>query len=140
MNINFIGVAGRLAQDPTMAKLPDGTSIANFTIAFDVFKGKEKNAVFMKCDCFGGKAEAIAKYFRKGTPIFVQGNIGLNVWKRQDGTIAKDICIRVNDFSFTNERSQEAGKPTATAPKTNESVIAESGLEGFDVKDDDLPF
>ena len=70
MNINII--SGRLTSNPELKNTSTGKAVVNFTVAVD--RGdKNKTTDFIDCVAWDSKAEFIAKWFTKGSPIEIAG-------------------------------------------------------------------
>jgi len=87
MNINKIVFAGNITRDPELKSLPTGTKVVNFSIASNS-KYKNKNGEMVEQTEFGNivmfdkKAEAVAKYLKKGDPIYVEGKLQTRSWEK----------------------------------------------------------
>lgn len=64
---------GRLVKDPILEKTASNNDVCKFTVACD--NGKE-GSCFYWCIAYGKTAEFIVKFFGKGKPIHVSGEIG----------------------------------------------------------------
>lgn len=87
---NKVILLGNLTRDVEMRALPSGMSIASFSIAVNErYKDREGNwqerATFVDCEMFGARAEALAKYLSKGSPVFVEGRLRLDQWEDKNG-------------------------------------------------------
>lgn len=102
-NCNFIG---RITADPTLDGVGD-TKRVKFRIAVD--RNKDKTD-FLPCTAWGTTAEFIAKYFHKGDPIAVNGEITADSVER-DGVTRTFYDIRVSGVSFV------PGSKNSDAPK-----------------------
>ena len=76
MNYCKTMLGGRIAKDLELKYTTSGTAVLTFPVAV-ARKRKDKNATtdFYDCVAWSQTAEFIAKYFRKGSTIFVEGEL-----------------------------------------------------------------
>lgn len=97
---NSVCFQGNLVRDTEFADTRD-SDIVNFTIASSrKFKDKEE-VTYVDCTAYGKTAVNIGKYFKKGSPIGVEGRLSQNNWEDRDGNKRSKIYITVNSFHFT---------------------------------------
>lgn len=129
--MNKVILQGRMAKDPFLAYTQSNTAKTSFTIAVDRFYGKEKQADFINCVAWGKTAESINKFFVKGKPILVEGNIKTGSYEKKDGTKAYTTDIWVERFEFV-----PADKTEFSAEPSGDDYPADSFEEAYD----DMPF
>jgi len=132
MNYNHVTLAGNLTRDPELKYTPKGTAICAFTIAINrkwkSDSGEEKESVaFIDHKAFGKTGEAIAKYLKKGQPIFTVGRLDQENWDdKATGQKRSKLVVVVESFQFVGGREQgaktqvEAPKKVAPAANANE--------------------
>lgn len=125
MNIHTI--KGRLVRDPelTPRKSSDSSDRVNFTVAVDRRFGDETD--FFDCVLFGGGAQVIDKWFRKGSEIIVSGEGQIRSYEGKDGVKRKAYSIVVDKFDFCGSRQSET-KP------------AQTQTDSFEEAEGDIPF
>ena len=135
--MNCINIHGRLTRDVDISYTNSDKplAIAKFSIAVDRgFKDKNGNRQtdFFNCISFGGQAETIDKYFKKGNGITVQGEMQNNRYEGKDGKMRDKWEIKVDKFDFElSKKIEESPSKTTDEPYY---PIDEN------VKDEDLPF
>ena len=87
--INKVIIVGNLTAQPEMKALPNGTAVANFSVATSyVYKDKQgqkqETPEFHRIVVFGKIAENCAQYLMKGQQVGVEGRIQTRSWE-QDG-------------------------------------------------------
>ena len=130
LSFNKVMLGGRLTADPELKHTPQGMAVLSFSVAVGRKNDKEKTD-FLNLKAFGKVAENISRYFRKGSSIFIVGNIQTNNWQDQQGNKRYSTEIAVDEFYFVDSKNEIASPtfaPTVT-PK----------FEEIDV-DDSLPF
>ncbi len=95
-------------RDPSFADTKD-SDIVNFTIASSrKYKDKE-DVTFLDATAYGQTAVNIAKFFKKGNPIGVEGRLSQNNWVDRDDNKRSKIYITVNSFHFTGNTDDAGG-------------------------------
>jgi len=125
-------IIGNLGSDPEMRYMPDGTAVANFSVATnrrwtDRSSGQQKDeTTWFRVSVWGRQAESVNQYLSKGRQVMVQGRIAPDpqtgsprVFTRQDGTAGSSFEIRATTVQFIGGReatafpSESDGAPTS---------------------------
>jgi single-strand DNA-binding protein len=135
LNINKVILGGRITADIEQKATPNGVAVCQFTMAINRRGSKDGATDFIDCVAWRQTAEFIAKYFGKGSPICIVGELQKRSYKAKDGTTRYITEVNVNEAYFVDSKSDAAQAEqtptysTATAPSFE------------DMKpDDDLPF
>lgn len=112
-NFNQWTGMGNFTRDPQLSYTPNQTPVVEFGLAVNrKWKAedgsKKEEVLFIECQCFGKRAEVIAKHFEKGSPIFVQGRLKLERWDK-DGTTHSRIRVIVESFEFIGSKQEGGG-------------------------------
>lgn len=134
--MNRVILLGRLVRNPSLKYTDEQKAVCKFYIAVDKpYKANraegEATADFLPCVVFGSRADAIAKYFKQGDRIAIQGRINTSSYIKNDEK-RYSFDINVDDFEFCQN-------------KKNDKVENSNGdvAEGFHQAEDDgeeLPF
>ena len=155
-DLNQCNFIGRLGRDLETRTFPSGDQIANGTLAVgSKWKSKEgglkESTEWVRLVFHGKSAEIAAQYLRKGSQIFVTGEMRTREWE-QDGVKRYATEIRVSNFQMLGSKQDggdqggyEAPRAPAPAPRQQQRSPApapqqSSGGSGFDDMDDDIPF
>lgn len=136
MNLNKLFIGGNLTRDPELKYTTKGSAICKFGIAVNrkwkTEAGEEKEEVtFVDIDCFGKTAELIAKLFRKGKPILVEGRLKLDQWDdKQTGQKKSRLGVTMESFQFCGGDKADASAPVKAAAK---DPVEDDGLGGNSV-------
>ncbi len=104
MAINVITVSGRIGSDCDLRYTPNNKAIASFSIPAVTGWGDNKKTSWLSCKLFGERAEKLAQYLTKGTPVTITGSFQLDEW--DDNGIKKSRpVILVNDVALQGDRS-----------------------------------
>lgn len=88
---------GRLTKDVEL-KEANGLQIARFTVAINR-QFKKDEADFISCVAFGKRAETLAKFFEKGSPINIEGRLQTGSYEK-DGVKHFTTDVIVDNFEF----------------------------------------
>lgn len=102
--MNCVLLIGRLTRDPDVKLTSETqkTSVANFTLAVDRPKGKDKEKLtdFPRITVFGKQAENCEKYLAKGRLVGIQGRIQTGSYKNKDGVTIYTTDVIANNVEF----------------------------------------
>lgn len=93
---------GRLSFDVVLQTVGDNKKVVNNRIAID----SKNQTTFVDIVAWNGPAEHIAKYFKKGYEILVQGHL-INKTIKKDNVEFKSVAILVDKVIFTNGNPKE---------------------------------
>ena len=120
--LNLVSLAGRLTADPKYAeKVSETVSVKRCSFRLAVTRQKRKadqepTTDFISIVAWGKKAEVICKYFRKGDPIFVTGELHTYQYTDKNGAKHDAFEVELEDFSFIESpRTKEEQQPDPTA-------------------------
>lgn len=112
-SLNVVIMMGNMTRDPAVSYLPSQTPVCDFGLATtrkfkkaDGSKGEE--TCFVDCQIFGKRAEVIAEYFKKGSPIFIQGRLRFESWKDSEEKKHTKLRVLVENFEFCGGKKQDA--------------------------------
>jgi len=116
MSYHTIIIVGNLGRDPELRYTPNGTPVANFTVAsnrtYTASNGEQvKETVWFRVSTWGKQAEAVHQYLQKGSRVLVEGRLtpdlntgGPRIWTRQDGTAAASYEVNAITVRFLSSR------------------------------------
>ena len=90
-SINKVILVGNLGQDPEMKYMPSGGAVTNISIATtdswtDKNTGqKQERTEWHRVVFFNRLAEIVGEYLRKGSQVYVEGNLRTQKWQDQNG-------------------------------------------------------
>ena len=89
--INKVILVGNLGQDPEIRYMPNGNAVANFSVATsESWKDKQTGENRDKTEwhrivVFGKLAEITGEYIKKGTLVYIEGQLQTRKWQDQSG-------------------------------------------------------
>jgi single-strand DNA-binding protein len=130
----FTGTVGR---DAEVRYTPAGLAVLNVSVANNVGYGDKQQTNWIRVAVFGKKAESKLKdYLVKGATVFCSGELSLNEYKANDGTMKTSLELTANVLDLVGgkrENAPQIGQKPSSAP-TQER-------DNFDEPfDDGIPF
>lgn len=135
--LNHVVIMGRLTREPELRRTDSGIAVTSFTVAVDrdiANKDGERETDFFDCVAWRGTGEFVAKHFRKGQMIVVDGRLQVRSWKDKDGSKRRTTEI-VADNIYFGEGKKDA--PSESPVQNNPPASDYEKLEGEDAQ---LPF
>ncbi len=110
---------GRLTRDPETKVIPNSdTFVTEISLALnEVYKDNERVS-FVDCTAFGKTAETIAKFFKKGKPILVDGKLRQETWET-DGQKRSKLVVIIDNFSFIDSDNKASETKETKQPVQN---------------------
>ena len=154
-SVNKVIIVGNLGRDPETRYLPSGEAVTNISVATtDTWKdkatGEKKEATeWHRVAFFGRLAEIAGEYLKKGSQVYVEGQLRTRKWQDKEGKDRYSTEIRADRMQMLGSRAG-AGMPSddsggEAAPRGagggKPPVAAAKKPAGkFDDMEDDIPF
>lgn len=106
---NQVILVGRMTKDPELRYTPDGTAVANFTIALNrAYKNGngEYETDFIQCLSWRKLAENTANYCEKGSLVCISGRIQTRNYENQEGKRIYVTEVVAERVRFLDKRNQ----------------------------------
>ena len=140
---NRVILLGNLTREPQIRFTPTQTPVADFGVATNRrWRGQDgqerTETCFVDCTMFGKRAEVIGKFFKKGSPIFIEGRLTFESWQGQDGTKRSKLKVTVENFEFVGSggEGRGGGARSAEGPGPDEAPMDGPEPSGGD----EIPF
>lgn len=137
--MNKVLLTGNVVRDPEHRATKDGTSVCNFTIAINR-KYKDSTGTYpsdyINCVAWKNTADFVSKYFQKGSPIEVEGNLQTRNFEDSKGIKRYVTEVYVEQVGFNGRRLRE----DVPENKTAEELFGDELAEFKPIDDSDLPF
>ena len=147
--INKVILVGNLGQDPEIRYMPNGNAVANISVATsETWKDKQTGESKDKTEwhrvvIFGKLAEIAGEYLKKGSQVYIEGQLQTRKWQDQSGIDHYTTEIVVNTggtmqmLGSRENSADDRGHSTQNtlSGKTNQNAPAPP----MDF-DDDIPF
>ena len=148
--LNKVILIGNLGADPETRAMPSGMTVANLRVATseswrDKQSGEQQERTeWHRVALFGRLGEVAAEYLRKGSQVYIEGQLRTRKWQDKQGADRYSTEIVANEMLMLGGRSSGA---SAAAPDTRDrpdvaepAERAEPAARGGNDFDDDIPF
>jgi single-strand DNA-binding protein len=144
---NYAALLGGFVRDPDVKYTPDGKAVARFTLACGYSRKQsdgtyKDEADYPQCVAFGHVANAVAKYCKKGSQVYVVGKIKTGSYEAKDGSGRKFTSdVAVNEIRFVGgKKDGENNANTQQKPSNGSSnYTAENANWDFNDASEDMP-
>lgn len=120
--INKVIIVGNLGNDPEIRYLPSGGAVATLTVATseswrDKATGeKREKTEWHRVALFGKLAEVAGEYLKKGSQVYIEGQLETRKWQDQNGQDRYTTQVVVKGFNGSmqmlgGKRDQPWGQP-----------------------------
>ncbi|EGR4216328.1 single-stranded DNA-binding protein [Vibrio cholerae] len=119
--VNKVILIGNLGQDPEVRYMPSGGAVANITIATsetwrDKATGEQKEKTeWHRVTLYGKLAEVAGEYLRKGSQVYIEGQLQTRKWQDQSGQDRYSTEVVVQGYNgimqMLGGRTQQGGMP-----------------------------
>ena len=144
-SLNQVTLIGNLGADPDVRRLNSGDAVANLRIATaeswkDKQTGeKQERTEWHTVTLWGGLADVAERYLKKGSKVYVQGQLETRKWQDRDGNDRYSTEVVCRGYGgkliMLGERSGGGGEP-----RQQQSRPAAREPEPAAALDDDIPF
>ena len=139
---NLVVLTGRLTADPELKTTQSGLSVTSFSVAVNrpYRTGEEQQTDFINVVAWRKTAEFIAKYFKKGNMIGIEGSIQTRKYTDKNGNNRTAFEVVVNNAQFVESKRDSAASQGGEQPASFSNAGADYFSDLSDVSDDYLPF
>lgn len=158
-SVNKAIIVGNLGADPETRYTPGGDAVTNIRVATtdrwkDKASGEQKEQTeWHRISFWGRLAEVAGEYLKKGSQVYIEGQIRTRKWQDKDGQDRYSTEIRGDVLQMLgrapaggesrpqNEPDKMHDKHGAQPPAGGEAKAAQKKPAGkFDDMEDDIPF
>jgi single-strand DNA-binding protein len=129
MSINQMVFTGNCGADMEIRHTPKGVAIGTVNVAVTSGWGDNKKTTWVKCTMFKERAEKLAPYLTKGTPVTMSGEFQMDEWTDKEGNARLTPVCMVRDVHFGKKQEGAAPQQQAQKPQQNSNFL-----------EDDIPF
>ena len=154
-SVNKVILLGNLGRDPEIRSMQSGSKMANFSIATSK-RWKDRNTQEQKektswhnIVIFGdGLVDIVEKYVKKGSKVYVEGELQTRKWQDQDGKDRYTTEVVLQGFNSNLTLLDSRGSSTNTTDSqrqisqentTTDDNLSSDNLDSSD-SEDDIPF
>ena len=139
---NLVVLTGRLTADPELKTTSSGISVTTFSIAVNrrYRAGEETETDFINIVAWRQSAEFVAKYFKKGNLIGIEGSIQTRRYQDKNGNNRTAFEVVANNVQFVESKRDSAPSNMGVEPSAFSNADVNDFADLGDATDDDLPF
>lgn len=149
--LNKVMIIGHLGQDPSLTTLNNGDGACRLSVATSKKWDDQRTGEMVertewhKVVLYRKLADIAGRYLRKGSQVYIEGELQTRQWKDKDGIERWTTEIIGNSLQMLG-RKEDSGATTGSAPATttqaakarsDKSVMTDEEQKDFD---DDIPF
>ncbi|MFQ5628650.1 MAG: single-stranded DNA-binding protein [bacterium] len=150
--VNKVILVGRLGKDPELKYTPSGAAVANFNIATnEVWKDKDGNpqerTEWHRLVLWHKLAETANEYLKKGSRIYVEGELRTRSWEDKEGSKRYTTEVFVRQMQFLDTKDSSGSGGSFPPPPSDEDMPASPASPGTAdtgggelASEQDLPF
>ena len=153
-SFNKVILIGNMTADPELRQTASGLSVCSFSIAVNRRTGKadqgQQNVDFFNIVAWRQQAEFVSRYFKKGNPILICGQLQTRSWNDTQGQKRYATEVVADEVSFVASATQNGpGVPGAPVQGGSSYTPEAYGAPAFNSagasfeeipNDGDLPF
>lgn len=132
--LNQVELIGHLGGDPDCRFTPNGTPVANFSIATTFRWSKDgqtnERTEWHRIVAWGKLADVCRDYLKKGKQVYVHGRLQTRSWEDQQGQKRYTTEVVAGTILMLGKRDDREELPAGDSPAVTTPATA----------DDDLPF
>ncbi|BAQ84183.1 single-stranded DNA-binding protein (TIGR00621) [uncultured Mediterranean phage uvMED] len=134
MSINNLVFTGNCGKDMEVRHTANGKIVGLVSVALTQGWGENKKTIWVNCEIWGDRAEKLAMYLKKGTPVTVQGELKVDTYESNQGEQKTKIGCKINSVAFSQP------KENVDAPRSSSQPPRSSSQPQQESFDDDIPF
>lgn len=145
-SLNKVMLIGNLGRDPEIRYTPDGSPVANFSLATtdswtDKGGSRQERTEWHNIVAWSRLADLSKRFLTKGRQVYVEGRLRTREWTDRDGNKRRTTEVIASQMVLLGSRGEAAEHAPAAAPQPSAgNSEPEPAIEEGGITDDDLPF
>ena len=149
-SFNKVILVGNMTADPELKQTTSGTSVCSFSIAvnrrFTKAEQGQQTVDFINIVAWSQRAEFVSRYFKKGNPILICGQLQTRTWTDNQGQKRYATEVIADEVSFVGGPTGANGAPAQGSSYTPDAYATPSFNSAASASfeeipgDDSLPF
>lgn len=134
--VNKVILLGNIGQDPETRAMPSGRQVVNLRLATskswrDKQTGEQKEATeWHTVVMFDKLAEIAAEYLRKGSQVYIEGELRTRKWQDKSGNDRYSTEVVANEMQMLGGRGGQGGSERESRPARSAPAAGGSDYEG----------
>jgi single-strand DNA-binding protein len=133
-SVNKVILLGRATRDPELRYTASGKAVASVRLATNRTVGEAEEAQYHTVVCWEGLAETVARYVRKGDPVYAEGRLQQRAYQDAEGAERGVVEVVASEVVFLSRRGDHS--PTEDSPDAD----APDRPVPDEVSPDEIPF
>lgn len=133
-SINRVVLVGRLTRDPELRALPSGLSVCGLRVACSSSKKEDgeyrEKPNFFDVNAYGGAAESVSRYMRKGSRIAIDGRLEWREWETADQQKHQAVSIVADTVQFLDSPGDRSKNDQPREEEPNDTLGAGDEIAG----------
>ncbi|QBH97205.1 single-stranded DNA-binding protein [Limnobaculum zhutongyuii] len=131
-DLNKVCLIGYLGQDPEIRYMPDGRAVATVSLATseswkDKDAGEQRHRTeWHRIVIFGGLAEVAGRHLKKGSQIYVEGQLRTRKWKDNIGAERQTTEVVIDMHGLMQMLGSKSSNAPTESPPIDELPLTES--------------
>ena len=140
-SFNKVILIGNMTSDPELKQSTSGVSVCSFSIAVNRKYSKDGNneCDFINIVAWRQQAEFVTRYFKKGKPILVCGQLQTRTWTDNQGNKRYATEVIADEVSFVGSSENSTEAKSQPQPYMPSAYTSQPQFEEVP-NDDQLPF
>ena len=144
--VNKVILVGNLGADPETKYMPSGSALTNLSVATtDSRKDKKTGEQVDKTEwhrvvMFDRLAEIAGEYLKKGSQVYIEGQLQTRKWQDKDGNDRYTTEIRAREMQMLGSRGGAGAPSQGGGYQGSQSNTAAAAAQPEPEFDDDIPF
>ncbi len=102
--VNNVILIGNLGKDPEFKYTPNGTAVANFSLAINEKRGDKDHTEWVRIVAWGKLADICGEHLKKGKQVYIEGKLQTRKWDKDGQThYTTEVVAQVVKFLGSND-------------------------------------
>lgn len=129
----------RLGSEPEVRFIPSGKSVLTFNAASSTGYGDKKKTLWLRVS-YWNNAEKMATFLSKGDLISIAGELSLNEYKANDGTMKTSLELNATVLDLVGGKKEPGQSGQASGKPAEQEKYSPDTHDNFDDDLDGIPF
>ena len=105
---------GNVGRDPEARTTPAGDNVTEFSVAVSERRRgrdgqQQEQTTWFRVSAWGKLGETCAQYLRKGSSVYVEGNLTQREYTDREGAARTSLDVRANEMKMLDRRDDAGG-------------------------------
>lgn len=143
--VNKVILLGNVGNEPELRQIPNGSAVVNFSLATsESWRDKntgnqETRTEWHRVVAFNRLAEIVGEYVRKGSKIYIEGQLRTRKWDK-DGVTQYATEIVASEMQMLDSKGGKQSCGSSSDNYGGNNAPSASQQQGNDAQFDDIPF